>query len=45
MNHLLDIGPLLNLYLMSQADGVKVDPKYGTLSPFYRDGGRVIVLR
>ncbi|MCY6381016.1 hypothetical protein [Hoeflea prorocentri] len=45
MNHLLDIGPLLNLYVMSQTDGIKVDAKYGTLSPFYRDGGRVIVLR
>ena len=45
MNHLLDIGPLLNLYLMSQTDGIKDDAKYNTLSPFYRDGGRVIVLR
>ena len=45
MNHLLDIGPLINLYLMSQTDDIKVDAKYGTLSPFYRDGGRVIVLR
>ena len=45
MNYVLDIGPLLNLYLMSQTDGIKVDAKYGTLSPFYRDGGRVIVLR
>ena len=45
MNHLLDIGPLINLYLISQTDGIKDDAKYGTLSPFYRDGGRVIVLR
>ncbi|MCY6381020.1 hypothetical protein [Hoeflea prorocentri] len=44
MNHVLDIGPLLNLYRMSQSDGIKIDPKYGTLSPFHRDGGRVIVL-
>ena len=34
MNHVLDIGPLLNLYLMSQTDGIKVDAKYGTLSLF-----------
>ena len=44
MNYVLDIGPLLNLYLISQKDSIKVDPKYGTLSPFYRDGGRILVL-
>ena len=44
MNYILDVGPLLNLYFMTEVNGPKLEPKANILAPFRRDGGRIIVL-